>query len=130
MMKKTSRSLLSAKLIMVQGLFFLNFTVHGQETTKVSPSLPDNVNKIVAGSCMPCHSSNGGLMSRSKLNFTEWVQYSPVKQKDKADKIYSLLAKGAMPPKSAREARPEIIPTKDQVDIIKKWAESLKTDNQ
>jgi len=108
---------------MIPGMFFLNFSVLGQETSGESPALPENVNKIVSFSCVPCHTSKGGLMSRTKLNFTEWTQYSPSKQKEKAQKMYSVLKKGAMPPKSARENRPEIIPTPDQVEIIKKWSE-------
>jgi hypothetical protein len=129
-MKKATRSLLLANLIIVQSLFFLNFSVFCQETSKVSSSLPDYINKIVTGSCMPCHSSKGGLMSRSKLNFTGWAQYSPLKQKEKAEMMYSMLIKGAMPPKSEREARPQNIPTKEQIETIKKWAESLKADDK
>lgn len=117
------RSLLLALIFMIPGMFFLNFSVLGQETSGESPALPENVNKIVSFSCVPCHTSKGGLMSRTKLNFTEWTQYSPSKQKEKAQKMYSVLKKGAMPPKSARENRPEIIPTPDQVEIIKKWSE-------
>jgi hypothetical protein len=30
-----------------------------------------------------------------------------------------------MPPKFARENHPENTPTQEQIDIIKKWAESL-----
>ena len=127
-MKKATTSSL-VLLFIVTGQFFLNSSVTGQETSKVSPPLPDNINKIVSASCMPCHSSKGGLMPRTKLNFTEWTQYSPSKQKDRAEKMYSVLKKEKMPPKSARETRPEIIPTKEQVETIKKWAESLKADD-
>jgi hypothetical protein len=127
-MKVATISLLILLLI-VTGLFLFNLPLSGQETSKASPPLPDNVNKIVTFSCMPCHSSKGGLMPRTKLNFTEWTQYSPSKQKDRAEKMYSVLKKEKMPPKSARETRPEIIPTKEQVETIKKWAESLKADD-
>jgi hypothetical protein len=115
-------------IIFVSGLFLNNLSATGQETSKLLSSLPDNINNIVSVSCMPCHSSNGGLLSRTKLNFTEWSKYSSEKQKAKAEKMYSELKKGAMPPKSARETRPDIIPTSEQIDIIKKWAKSLKTD--
>jgi hypothetical protein len=128
-MKKATASLL-VLLFVVTGLFLLNSSVTGQETSKVSPPLPDNINKIVSVSCMPCHSSKGGLMPRTKLNFTEWTQYSPSKQKDRAEKMYSVLKKEKMPPKSARENRPDIIPTKEQIDSIKKWSESLNTDDK
>ena len=129
-MKKTTTSLLLVLLFLVSGLFLLNLSVTGQETSKVSPALPDNVSKIVTASCMPCHTSQGGLLSRTKLNFTSWTQYSSGKQKGRAEKIYSVLKKGSMPPKSARETRPEIFPAKDQIDTIKKWAESLKSDDK
>jgi hypothetical protein len=124
-MKKTAKSLLTIFISIIFGLTFLNLSVSGQEASKVSPPLPDNINAIVSVSCMPCHSSNGGLLSRMKLNFTEWTQYSQKKQKEKAEKMSGELKKGAMPPKSVRETRPEIIPTKEQIDTIKKWADSL-----
>jgi len=129
-MKKATVSSILVLIFFVLGLFLLNYSVTGQETSKVSPALPDNINTIVTVSCMPCHTSKGGLLSRGKLNFTEWTQYSPEKQKEKAEKIYSVLKKGIMPPKSARETRPEIVPTKEQTDTIKKWAESLKADDK
>ena len=115
---------------LVIGLCLLNLPARGQDTLKVALSLPDSVNKIVTFSCVPCHTSQGGLMSRAKLNFTEWVTYSPEKQKEKAAKIYSELNKDAMPPKSAREKRPEIIPSKEQVEIIKNWSESFTSESK
>jgi hypothetical protein len=123
-MKRKIRSLVSILVFMIPGLFFVNFSVTGQEKAG-SPALPENINKIVTFSCVPCHTSKGGLMSRTKLNFTEWTNYSISKQKEKAQKMYSELKKGAMPPKTARENRPEIIPTAEQIEVIKKWAESL-----
>ena len=129
-MKKATMTFLRVLLTLVSVLFILNFSVSGQENSKLFPTLPDDVYKIVSFSCVPCHTSTGGLMSRSKLNFTEWTQYSQEKQKAKAEKMYSMLKKDKMPPKDARETRPEIIPTEDQIDIIKKWADSLPDDNK
>ncbi len=125
-MKKTAAASFSGVLALLSGLFLSNFSVSGQESSVKSPALPDNVNKIVTASCMPCHTSKGDLFPRLRLNFTKWTQYSPSKQKGKAEDMYDVLNKGIMPPKSVREIRPDIIPTKDQIDIIKKWAESLK----
>jgi hypothetical protein len=110
---------------LVMGLLLVNFRATGQDNTKPVPALPDEVNKIVTASCTPCHTSEGGLMSRSKLNFTLWTNYSPEKQKERAAKMYAELNKGAMPPKAARAKRPELIPTKEQVETIKKWSESF-----
>ncbi|MGA2407862.1 MAG: heme-binding domain-containing protein [Bacteroidales bacterium] len=129
-MKKTTVTSFFVPGFLVIGLFLLNLLARGQEITNTALSLPDSVNTIVTFSCVPCHTSQGALMSRAKLNFTQWAQYSPEKQKEKAAKIYSELNKGAMPPKSAREKRPEIIPTKEQVEIIEKWSESFKTESK
>jgi hypothetical protein len=124
-MKKTLLSLFLIPGLLIFSLLLICFQVSAQGTAKASATLPDGVNKIVSASCTPCHTSQGGLMSKSKLNFTEWTNYSPEKQKEKAAKMYSELKKGAMPPKKAREKNPELIPTKEQVEIIKKWSESF-----
>ncbi|TAL60492.1 MAG: hypothetical protein EPN88_15885 [Bacteroidetes bacterium] len=128
LMKKVGFSAISVILFLFSGLFLLNFSLSGQEASKTSPALPDNIKAIVNYSCMTCHSSTGGLLSRWRLNFTDWTRYSTTKQKDKAEMIYSVLKKAEMPPKSARETRPEIIPTKEQIEVIKKWVDSLKTE--
>ena len=112
-------------IFLVSGLFLSNVRVIAQEAPKTGQPLPDEVDKIVTASCKSCHSSDGKLMAKSKLNFTVWTNYSPEKQKERAAKMYSELKKGAMPPKAARAKRPDLIPTKDQIEIIKKWSESF-----
>jgi len=115
---------------LVSSLLLMCITAKAQDASKSPATLPDEVNKIFTASCTPCHTSQGGLMSKAKLNFTEWTNYSPEKQKEKAAKIYSEVNKGAMPPKMAREKRPELIPTSEQAAIIKKWSESLTSGNK
>jgi len=129
-MRKTVNSVLSVILFIVSGLFLFNLSLNGQEVPKESPVLPDTISAIVNLSCVPCHTNNGGLMSRGKLNFSEWTRYSPKKQKERAQKMYEELNKSSMPPKSARQTRPEIIPSGEQIEKIKKWADSLKPDNK
>lgn len=129
-MKRNLTLFYSVPIILCCGLFCIDLTAYGQETSKTSSSLPDNINTIVTHSCTPCHTSKGGFLSRTKLNFTEWSNYSPGKQKEKAEKMYKVLRKGIMPPKAARETRPEIIPAKDQIDSIRDWADSLKGDDK
>jgi hypothetical protein len=112
-------------LLLVFSFLILCSSVTGQDNPKTSAPLPDNINKIVQASCMPCHSSNGGMLSKAKLNFSAWTEYSADKQKKKAAQMYKELKKDAMPPKEARETNPDIIPTKEQVEIIKAWADSF-----
>lgn len=122
-MKKITCSLLNTVIISLV-LLFLNLSVNAQDNVKLVASFPDNINKIVSVSCTPCHTDKGGAMSKSKLNFTAWEKYSPEKQKEKVKKMYAELDKGKMPPKAAREKRPDLIPTAEQVEIIKKWSET------
>jgi mono/diheme cytochrome c family protein len=129
-MKKITVVSLLIPVFLVLGLLLVNFRASDQDNSKAVTTIPDEVNKIVTASCTPCHTSEGGVMSKSKLNFTAWTNYSPEKQKEKAAKMYSELNKGAMPPKAARQKRPDLIPTKEQVAIIKKWSESFPADNK
>jgi mono/diheme cytochrome c family protein len=126
-MKKAVTSILQVQLILVIALFLLNLPAKGQETAKVSSALPDDISKIVSVKCVPCHTSTGGFMSKGALNLSDWDKFTPGKQKNRAEKMVTMLNKGAMPPKSARSSRPEIVPTKEDIEIIKKWADALPT---
>jgi mono/diheme cytochrome c family protein len=118
-------------LFLLTLIFLFNTTeTNCQQTASSSPAIPDNINKIFTTSCVPCHTSQGGMFSKAKLNFTVWTEYSGEKQKEKAEMIYSVIGKAKMPPKAARETRPDIIPTKEQIELIKKWADSLKADDK
>ena len=123
-MKKIAPRFLAVLLFSFSGVFLSASLLTGQVKPLVFKGLPDNVNKIVTVSCVPCHTNDGGVMARSKLNFMEWAQYSPEIQKEKAEKIFSLINAGDMPPKSAKKDHPENIPTKEQIDAIKNWSES------
>jgi hypothetical protein len=125
-MKKTVGSKVIVSTLTLLVSLLLSAALKGQEPATGSSGLPDNVHKIVSLSCMPCHSSRGGMMSRSKLNFDEWSTYSADKQKKKAEQMYKELKKDKMPPKTARENNPAIIPTKEQKKIIKAWSESIE----
>jgi hypothetical protein len=129
-MKNSENASAGIRLFTLFIFLILSCSLFGQETSKVSAPLSESVNKIVSVNCMPCHSDKGGMMSRSKLNFSEWTSYSPDKQKKKAETMYKELKKDAMPPKSARENNPDIIPTKEQIEIIKAWADSLNADSK
>ncbi len=123
MKKIASRSLLNTAVLALV-LLFVNLSVKAQDSIKLVASFPDNVNKIISASCTPCHTDKGGVMAKSKLNFTAWEKYSPEKQKERAEKMYTELDKSKMPPKAARQKRPDLIPTPEQVAVIKNWSET------
>ncbi len=98
----------------------------GQTGKEQTSSIPENINKIFQTSCISCHGSNGKIMPRAKLDFSKWVEYSAAKEAERASTICSMLTEGKMPPKSIRKSKPELIPTKEQIALICKWAEAIK----
>ena len=100
--------------------------ISGQNLKEQSSPIPESINKIFQTSCFTCHGSNGKMLPMAKLNFSKWIEYGAVKEAEQASKICSVLTEGLMPPKSVRTSNPEFIPTKDQIALICKWAESLK----
>jgi mono/diheme cytochrome c family protein len=100
----------------------------GQTMKERNFPIPDSINKIFQTSCMPCHGSQGGRLPGARLNFSRWKGYGAAKETEKASLICSAVRKGAMPPKLVRESKPENIPTKEQADLICKWAETLKAE--
>jgi mono/diheme cytochrome c family protein len=109
-------------------VFLANICIASAQTGKKQQfPIPENINKIFQTSCMPCHGSNGGRLPKSRLYFSRWTGYGTTKEVEKASLICSSVRKGKMPPKSVRNSKPELIPTKEQVDLICNWAESLKS---
>jgi len=99
----------------------------GQTVTEQSPRIPKDVNKIFQTSCIACHGDKGKLLANTKVNFSKWAEYGSEKAAVKASSICSAVRKGTMPPESATKSNPEIILTKEQIDLICKWAESLNS---
>jgi hypothetical protein len=79
---------------------------------------------------MPCHGSQGGRLPGARLNFSRWKGYGAAKEVEKASLICSAVRKGKMPPRLVRDSKPENIPTKEQADLICKWAEALKAEKE
>lgn len=103
---------------------------YGQTEKKEQFPIPEEINKIFRTSCMSCHGNDGGRLPKSKLNFSRWAAYDAAKEIEKASSICNELRKGKMPPKSARESNPELIPTSEQIDLICKWAETIKSEKK
>jgi hypothetical protein len=129
-MENRSASPIVLHLLLLFAFSALSITVAGQQTPRISSALPDSIAKIVSKKCMPCHSSDGGFKSRVKLNFSNWGDYSEREKRIKAELMYKKLSKNEMPPKKAREKNPEIIPTSQDINIIKNWSETFSSARQ
>ena len=88
--------------------------------------LPDSVLKFVKKTCMDCHADDGNFMAKGKINFSTWEKYDTEKQMDKAKAMCKVLTKSDMPPKKWRTNNPDKIPAQADVDMICRWANSLK----
>jgi len=118
----------STLLVMVLAAILANVQIASGQDQKEKPSpMPENINKIFKTSCIPCHWADGKKMAMSRINFSKWAEYDSKKEAKKASLICKTLGKGKMPPKSARKSAPELIPTKEQIDLICGWAASLKS---
>jgi hypothetical protein len=129
-MKKTTYVMLGTTLSVVTMMILLS---PGRVTGsgKSSPagpgaSLPDSVSMVFKRACMDCHSDDGSGMARGKVNFSQWEKYDTDKQVKKAENICEEITKGGMPPKKWRANNPNDVPTAAEVNLICKWAGSLK----
>jgi hypothetical protein len=112
-------------------VFLANICIaSGQTGKKEHFPIPENINKIFQTSCLPCHGNNGGRLPKSRLCFSRWAVYGTAKEVEKASLICSSVRKGKMPPKSVRNSKPGLNPTKEQIDLICNWAESLKSEKK
>jgi len=94
--------------------------------TPIAESIPADIHKILKNSCMGCHSKGGKMMAECHLNFSKWESCNSEKKAKKAARMVVMLNKGAMPPKKFRQSHSASIPTKEEISMISKWADSLK----
>lgn len=87
--------------------------------------LPEDVKAIVDHSCTPCHFDGGSGMALAHVNFSTWDNYSAKKQASKSGDICQMILNKKMPPASFTASNPGKAPTKEQAEVICKWAESL-----
>lgn len=87
--------------------------------------IPDDLGVIFKNSCMACHSNEGGMIARSKVNFSVWNTYDVEKQSKKAIAICNVVTKGSMPTKSFIKSNPGAALTNEQKALICKWSEEL-----
>jgi hypothetical protein len=116
-----------AILFIATALLINPFNAFSQNNNaKESFSIPDSVAQILSKSCIGCHDLGGSKMASSKWSFSAWDKYNKQRQAKKSDAMCNALTKEDMPPPSARKSNPERIPSSAQIEIICKWANSLK----
>lgn len=114
-------TLLSLILIITAGFIVVAFTNPPQE--KPAAQFPADIQKIFETSCFDCHTDlSSNPKSKGKLNFTTWDSLSAAKKVGKLQDISDVVSKGDMPPGKYLEKFPEKAITKEQKDLVIKWA--------
>jgi hypothetical protein len=91
---------------------------------RVASPFPENIAKILENSCFDCHSdASSNEKALAKMNLSKWNDLSAAKKVGRLQDIQDILKKGDMPPAKYVAKYPDRAPTKDQKDIIIKWAE-------
>jgi cytochrome c len=88
-------------------------------------SIPDSLNKIFTNSCSFCHSDDGKLIAKAKLNLPNWDKYTKEEKIKKGDAICTMISEEKMPPSSVIKSKPEVKLTTNQIKDICKWTVSL-----
>jgi cytochrome c5 len=96
-------------------------SVSQKQINQSGASIPEDVAKILKNSCTSCHDAGGG-MAASVWSFSAWDTYKTKKQAKKSKAICDAMTNGSMPPSGTGQSK---IPTKAQIEIVCKWADSL-----
>lgn len=109
---------LAATLILSQSKASESYRTTGTE-------IPADVKAVFENSCTPCHFEGGSGLALSKINFSAWDTYTPQKAAKKSGAICTEILNHGMPPANFAKSNPGKVPTKEQAEIVCKWAESL-----
>jgi hypothetical protein len=118
-----------------------NPPVDESQTIFVSLSVPPDVKAILDRSCSDCHTNNttwpwysyvaptswftAGDVKRGRLsmNLSIWSTYKRTRQAGKLDAIVDQLADDKMPLKPYRMMHPGSVLSKEEIDLVTRWAE-------
>jgi len=85
---------------------------------------PDTVQLIVQNSCIGCHSTTSHSdKAKEKLNFDEWVSFSPIKKISKLNDIHKEINEDKMPPDKFLERFPDKKLTELQKKTLMDWTD-------
>ncbi len=119
------------KTLLAMSFLFCFSTIYAQAPEKAQPasSIPAELNTIFTNSCMKCHGAGGGSFALSMVDFSKWEKYTAEMKAKKAKAITEVVTNGSMPPKAFVKANPDAALTKDQIELIRKWSETLVVKN-
>jgi hypothetical protein len=118
-----------------------NPPVDESKTIFATLSIPPDVKTILDRSCSDCHTNNTQWPwysyvaptswltardvknGRSNMNFSVWGTYKRTKQAGKLDDISEQLTTDKMPLKPYRIMHPSSVLSKQEIDIVSRWAE-------
>jgi hypothetical protein len=126
--KNMKNTFLSLILIIVAAIAVMAFTIPTGKTNnppqdKPAAQFPADIQKIFETSCFDCHTDlSSNPKSKAKLNFTTWDSLSAAKKVGKIQDISDVVSKGDMPPTKYLEKFPEKALSKEQNDLVIKWA--------
>jgi len=118
-----------------------NPAVDESKTIYASLGVPPEVKAILERSCADCHShgtswpwySNIAPTSwliardvkdgRSSMNLSTWGTYKKTRQANKLDEIFNEVSEDKMPLKPYRLMHPSAALSKDEIDLLCRWAE-------
>lgn len=114
-------SVISTKKINSQTVQNFSSTVVIADSTV---AIPDSINLVLTRSCTPCH-AGGNANATSKLDLANWTDYTLQQSRRISAEICETMSTGDMPPRMARQSKPELIPTAEQTADVCKWVSSL-----
>lgn len=83
---------------------------------------PQEIQKIFETSCFDCHTDTGNAKAKLKLNFSKWGDLSDAKKVGKIESINDEVQSGKMPTARYISNYPDRALTKEQKELVSKWA--------
>jgi hypothetical protein len=105
---------------------------HAKDATvrqQAAITFPADVKAVIDSKCYGCHSKDGRSdEAKEDLLWDSIPLYTKDRQIAVLDDISEVLEKGKMPPEKMIEMHPEAKLSREQVELLKKWAETTADD--
>ena len=119
--------------VLVSGVALTAFTVSNspvapQDKAKLEIGAPEDVTAVIENSCFGCHNDGSqNEKSKAKLNFSKWNDMDNVKKISALNEITEVIKKEEMPPAKFLANYPDKKVSKEQAELINKWADEYSS---